>query len=288
MIPSVDDLKSSPMVHRACDLYNPPALANSLGVLQAEVDITGLRCLNFPPFSTSFSLSGAFVLHGRHFQSLGVPVTLTWYPDRVDREAQIDQLLVKSTTVLAVGEMAAIVRVEVTNRGSSEVETIAGINIQGCLGKHIRPWNDAYPPHELNNVTRVDNERSAIVFSARESSAVAVQGVFPQPETMRATGIRYALRLAAGESWTMSFVYAIGDSEEQAIALFDRLIGRTDEHIEAAEKTGTPNSRRCSLLTTDVTEATFHGWKQATKPFARSIGWEPWGWPTSNVTHRIP
>ena len=158
-------------------------------------------------------------------------------------------LLIKSTTVLAVGEMAAIVRVELTNRGESEIETVAGVNVQGALGKHIRSWNDAYPPHELNNVTRVDKGSSAVVCAARESSAVAVQGVCPAPDAIRHTGFRYNVKLNPGQSWSMSYVYAIGDSEELAIDLFNGTIHAVDEQIEAARDDW--NAELAALFTPD-------------------------------------
>ena len=38
MIPVVEDLKSSPMVHRFGDLFNPPGLTNFMGCVQTDVD----------------------------------------------------------------------------------------------------------------------------------------------------------------------------------------------------------------------------------------------------------
>ena len=87
MIPSVDDLRSSPMENRFGDCFNPPGLTNFLGCVQSEIDLTAIQSLTFPPFSSSIMLTAAFVLDGGHFQSLGLPVVTTWYPDRIEREA---------------------------------------------------------------------------------------------------------------------------------------------------------------------------------------------------------
>ena len=53
MIPTVTDLQSAPMAHRYGDLYALPGLTNFLGCVQMDLDLTGLRSLNFPPFATS-------------------------------------------------------------------------------------------------------------------------------------------------------------------------------------------------------------------------------------------
>ena len=75
------------MKHGFGDCFNPPGLTNFLGCVQSEIDVTGIRSLNFPPYSTSDMLTGVFVLDGVHFQSLGIPVTTVWYPDRIVRKA---------------------------------------------------------------------------------------------------------------------------------------------------------------------------------------------------------
>jgi hypothetical protein len=232
MIPRVDDLKSSPMTRRFGDPYNPPALTNFLGCVQAEIDVSGVRCLNFPPFATSVTLTGAFVLENRHFQALGVPVTLTWYPDRILREAQFGDLQLQSTTVLAVDEMAVIVRVAVTNRGTATVETTTGLNIQGCLARNNKPWNSPLPTHELANLAQTDPTRSCVVFTTQDGEAVGVQGVRPQADIVRETGFRYDLRLAPGETWQLTYAYTIGENLEQAISLFDRIIDSADAEID--------------------------------------------------------
>jgi len=53
MIPDVDFLRSSTMTHKFGDLFNPPGLTNFLGVLQTEMDPTGISSLNFPPYGMS-------------------------------------------------------------------------------------------------------------------------------------------------------------------------------------------------------------------------------------------
>ncbi|MEM8681203.1 MAG: hypothetical protein AAGF97_17795, partial [Planctomycetota bacterium] len=75
------------------------------------------------------------------------------------------------------------------------------------------------------------------------------QGVRPEPKVLRPTGCRYELHLSAGETWSMSYVYAIGDSEEQATALFDRTIESPRAQVEAARDDW--NAELAALFTPD-------------------------------------
>ena len=128
MIPTSDELTSAPLVHRFGDIFNPPALTNFRGSLQAAVDITAIRSLNFPPFACSDtfppitwsdSVTAGLFVDGRYFPSTGQPVTYQWRPDRITRTAEYRGLHLCSETILAVGEMAALVRLCVQNRSGS-------------------------------------------------------------------------------------------------------------------------------------------------------------------------
>ena len=70
MIPTVDDVRSSPLVHRYGDLFNPPGLTNRIGCVQAEPDITAIRSVSFPPFGAGDVSTGALFLNGRLFQAV--------------------------------------------------------------------------------------------------------------------------------------------------------------------------------------------------------------------------
>lgn len=232
MIPVVDDLKSSPMTHRFGDCFNPPGLTNFLGVVQAAIDLTGLRCLSFPPFATADTLSGMFVLDGVHFLSLGLPVTFTWYPDRVVREASYKGLQLTSIAALALGKMAAVEEVIIENRSGEVREIEVGLNVQGRVSKATHSWNAPLPPQEPDNRAEVDVGRSAVVFSARHSNAVSVQGVHPAPDVVRKSGFRYMLRLEPSERWQMSYVNAIGETEAKAQATYDALIANVPDELD--------------------------------------------------------
>ena len=76
------------------------------------------------------------MIDGRHFPSLGVPVTFTWYPDRVVREAMYNGLHYRSVAALAVDKTAAIVDVVVENRSGEAREVEVGFNVQGSRNEY--------------------------------------------------------------------------------------------------------------------------------------------------------
>jgi len=140
MIPVVDDLKSSPLTHRFGDCFNPPGLTNFLGVVQTTIDLTGLRCLNFPPFGTSDTESATFVVNGRHFPSLNIPVTFTWYPDRIVREACYEGLRFTSVTALAAAKTAVVILLTAENQSGVPVQVELGLNVQGRVTRNTDNW----------------------------------------------------------------------------------------------------------------------------------------------------
>jgi hypothetical protein len=234
MIPTVEDVKSSPLVHRWGDMFNQPGLTNFLGCVQVDADVTGIRSLNFPPFATSDTITNSLFVDGRFFKSTGRPVTFTWYPDRITREAEYDGLHFFSTTVLAVKKMAAVVVTEIENRSGQPREVELRLGFAGGITKSTAPWNTAVPPTEESRPVVIDRQRSRFVFTSPTSEATSCQGVVPAPEVMTPRGATMKMRLAPGEKKAMSFVNAIGETPDDAGALFDSLIGRTAAEVLAA------------------------------------------------------
>ncbi|MDE2833996.1 MAG: hypothetical protein OXM02_05695 [Bacteroidota bacterium] len=225
MIPVVDDLKSSPLTHRFGDCFNPPGLTNFLGVVQTTIDLTGLRCLNFPPFGTSDTESATFVVNGRHFPSLNIPVTFTWYPDRIVREACYEGLRFTSVTALAAAKTAAVILLTAENQSGVPVQVELGLNVQGRVTRNTDNWAAFLPPEETDNSAHVDQARGAVVFRARHSRAVSIQGVHPRADTIRTSGFRFQLNLAPGESRQFSYVSVVAANTSEAGALYDALAG---------------------------------------------------------------
>src|SRR4051812_34448821 len=234
MIPVVEDLKSSPMVHRFGDLFNPPGLTNFLGCVQTDVDPLAIRSLNFPPFATSDTVTGTLFLNGRIFAATGAAVTTVWYPDRIERHAEWDGLRIRSTTVLAVGKMAAVVRIEITNLSGASREVTIKLALRGGVTKSVSAWTNAFPPTEADNLIEIDEQRCALRFSARASTAVSLQGLVPKPQSATSNGVRAQLSLRAGESKVLTYVNVIGETKRDAEQVYDELARSPEAAIRSA------------------------------------------------------
>ena len=118
-IPTVTDLRSDALEHRFGDLWNPPGLTNFRGCAQVDLDPVAVRSISFPPLANGESVTGTLFLDDRLFTALGVPLTTTWQPDRVERVAWWDDLSVSTTTVVPVDRTAVLVRLSISNWSSS-------------------------------------------------------------------------------------------------------------------------------------------------------------------------
>ncbi|MGH2830749.1 MAG: hypothetical protein ACRDJM_09725 [Actinomycetota bacterium] len=236
MIPTVEDLASSPLVHRFGDHFNPPALTNFLGCVQAEVDLTSIRCLSFPPLSTGDTVTAALFLNGRYFPSLGVPVTFTWYPDRIVREAEWDGWRIRTTTALPFGRTAVILFLEAFNRAGGERELDVRLALRGGVTNDPGPWTRSPPPMEDEHEIGRDAGRGAIRFVAKRSGAVSVQGCRPAPRFEAAGALAVTLRVPPAGSATASFVAALGATAAAAEEAFDALIDRVPQQIASARE----------------------------------------------------
>ena len=234
MIPSVDDLSSAPMVHRFGDMFNLPGLTNFLGCVQVDSDITGIRSLNFPPYATSDTISGCLYVDGRFFKSTGTPITFTWYPDRILREAEYRGIKFRSVTILAVRKMAALVRLDILNGSGVHRDLTLKFGLRGGVTRSTGAWTVPPPPSEEDNIVTIDSERGLLVFKARTSQAVSCQGVLPRAGGLTEKSLHCAVHLGPGERTSIAYVNAIGGTENEARELLASLLSSVDAEIENA------------------------------------------------------
>lgn len=224
MIPTVEDLRSDALTHNFGDCFNPPGLTNFLGCVQVTTDLTCLRCLNFPPFATADTPTASFILDDFHFPAHGRPVTITWYPDRIVRESVYQDLHLTSTVALAVGKMAAVMKITIENRSTTHRHVTAGVRVQGGITKSLKPWNQAVPPSEEDNKVAWNTQRQALVFQARHSNAVSMQGTWPPAADVDRNTFRYTVQLEPGAQWHFHYVNVIGEHINEAGSVYDTLI----------------------------------------------------------------
>jgi hypothetical protein len=241
--PSVDDLASAELVHRFGDAFNPPALTNFRGAVQTAVDITAIRSLNFPPFACSDSFppitwsdsttAGLFV-DGRYFPSTGTPITFRWRPDRVERSAEHEGLRLRSATILAVGKMAALVRLRLTNVSSRRRRPRLRFGLKSTVTFNAWEWTRPIAPAEFDNEAVIDQRRHAILFRARHSPAVSLQGVVPHASGISSNGLDFERELAPGESWELVYVNVIGENGDEAGRIYDEIAAAPGAEFERA------------------------------------------------------
>lgn len=230
----IEDLKSSRMVHKYGDIFNPPALTNFLGCVQANVDLTGIRNLSFPPFACGDTITAGLYVDDKYFPATGCPIAFTWYPDRIIREAEYEGLKFKTTTILAVKKMAAIVKVQIENQCGIEKKFKIRLGCRGNVTKCIKAWSDALPPSESDNRIEIDSKRKAILFSARHSSAHFLQGTFPVFEEINPFGMKCSIELSAGEKEEFYFIIAVGESPCNTQNLYDSIVENTEVEFQRA------------------------------------------------------
>lgn len=233
MIPDIDELRSSPLVHRFGDIFNPPGLTNFLGVVQADHDLTAFRSLNFPPLATSDTVTANLFLDGEYFLSTGRPITFTWYPDRLERTATIRDLEVKTTLVLAVGQRAALLRIDITATGSAERNVRVGLMLRGGVTQSRTGWA-VLPPTEENNRVEYDARSGAVLHSARESDAHFIQGFYGTPVTYDGKLLEATVSVTPGSVSSLRFVAVIDAERGSGLALHRRLGANFDAEVTRA------------------------------------------------------
>jgi hypothetical protein len=251
-IPTSNELGSSALVHRAGDLFNPPALTNFRGVVQAAIDPVALWNLKFPPLACGELVSGQLFLDGWLFAASGQPVTFRWHPDRIERSATWRGFEVVSTTVLAWATTAAVVRFTVRNVSGADRRVRLGLGLQGSVGRSMTGWLQAVAPTEQAAPATVDGmehppgpvagadlaidaNRGAVIYSA-PSGATAMQGVVPSSARVDARGVWFELDLAPGERWEAAYIHAVADDAAGARAVYDRVAADVSGEIARASR----------------------------------------------------
>lgn len=246
MIPVVEDLESAGLVHRFGDVFNPPALTNFRGSVQAAVDITGIRSLNFPPFGCSDlfppvtwsdSLTGALFLNGQYFGATGASITFEWRPDRIQRRAEHNGLQLGSDTILVVDEMACVVRLRIQNFSGEARRLLLRFGLKSTVTRNTEGWRRVFSPSELDNEVEVDPGRAALLFRARHSAAVSLQGILPRDAEVDPKGVVIRCGLGRGETTEVFLLDVIAPSAEGARELYDRIAADPSAEFERARRT---------------------------------------------------
>lgn len=236
---TVHDFASAAMVHRAGELFNPPALTNFIGSCQAAVDVLAVRYVTFPPFSHGDAVIGRLTVNGISAGPAGVPITFRWRPDCIVRDAEIDGFRVASRTTMGVGTTSVMVALTIANPGSTarsvqlRVRTGEGVvrsddgwgtpySPQEKPSISVTPWEGAPPaPQERSNHRRVLASGHGVMFESQTSRAFSLQAADTRPAAIDDRGLEFAAELAAGATRAWHFFIAVGGEASALETAFD-------------------------------------------------------------------
>jgi len=231
MIPRLEELGSDIMTHRHGDLYNSPGLTNFIGTVQIDVDPVGIRSVNFPPFGSGDSITGSLFLNGRYWPSLGQPVNIQWFPDKIIRTAEWEGIGIETTTVLAFDTNAALIRINVQNRSASSRTVDIKLGLSGYITKAVRPWNEPTAPGELDNLADIDTSRNAVIHIAKGSNAVQIQGMIADNVHVqtRPSSLATSFELESGATSTLWYLTVTGESVADVTSSFDAITANPEQ-----------------------------------------------------------
>lgn len=253
-IPTVADLAADPVSHHYDDLVAPSGLTNLIGTVTVGHDLVGLSSVTFPPVSQGLAKTAALFVDGRVFESYGVPITHSWRPDRVVREARVDELDLETVTVCVPGEPAVAVDIRVRNTSGTRRRVRIGLALAARATRASGSWGDAESPN-VHNTATVADPAGRLRFTDAGHTAVSVQGIDvagtarvsavpPSPVDGFEVGIGGAgrggeveavLDLAPGGTGRIGYVQAIAEHTEDADAVFARVAADVPGAIRAAE-----------------------------------------------------
>jgi hypothetical protein len=234
-VPTVSDLAGGRFTHRMRDLYSNQTTHNELGYVQATKSVSGITALALPPFgccgvpdtpwSPGFLLTCELFLNGRILLSYpdGDTVTFQWFPHRIVRQTEADGLQFSTEMFMPAQRRAAAQTIRVKNLKNSTRTLTLGFDMRAGVAKKPGPWF-TNSPGEADNRIEWNAERGCLIFEARHSQAVSVQGLRPKPNRV-AEGrmLIFELALGPGETKELHYVNAVDQDSQSALSTYDAL-----------------------------------------------------------------
>jgi hypothetical protein len=234
-IPTVADLAGDRFTHRMRDLYSNQTAQNELGYAQAAKSVAGITAIGIPPFgccgvpdtpwSPGFLLTCEIFLNGRVLIAYpdGDQVTFQWFPHRIVRETSADGLLFTTEMFMPTKRPAVAQIIRVRNLTSASRKITLGYDMRAGVAKKPGPWF-TNSPGEADNQIEYTTNRGCLVFEARHSQAVSVQGISPKPDRVAdARMLIFELTLGPAETKELHYVNAIDQDRQSALATYDAL-----------------------------------------------------------------
>ncbi len=264
-VPDLIWLASFPMTHGADDVFAPPMVTNWWAEAQACNDPMAYRFFSAPPLATAEGLQAELYLRLPHLDQIVpvrtfAPITHVWYPDRVVRTLDYDQLLFTSLMTLAARRDVLLIELTIRNTAPTARSGLR-LFLKLLSGVQRLPdfsaWNTiALPTAE----TFADHARNAFVFVG-SGAACSVQGTDRPSLSYRASvafaewlgdanlngivsnrvrnpsliaGFEYELNLQPGESWRLRYVNALAETRAAALETYDDARAHFQERLSEA------------------------------------------------------
>jgi hypothetical protein len=122
----------------------------------------------------------------------------------------------------------------VTNDGVDTRELSLKLGFDASVTHALRPWASAEAPGEWDNDCAVDDARRRVVFTARHSAAVSVQGLDTRDCRMLPRGVEVGATLAPGETWRVAYVHVVAADTDGAHAVYDRIAADVPRVVAAS------------------------------------------------------
>ena len=159
----------------------------------------------------------------------GDTIAYQWFPHRFVRESQVDGLKFTTETFMPSKRRAAAQSICVRNPGAAVRTITLGFDMRAAVSKKTTPWF-VNSPGEADNSIHWDSGRGALIFRARHSDAVSVQGISPKPNRVDCGRmISIDLTLGPGESKEFHYVNAVDGTAEAALAAYDQIQSGFDQ-----------------------------------------------------------
>ncbi len=231
-IPTTDDLGSARMPVRAADLFNPPGLTNFLGTVQVERDITAISSMHFPPLWGNHHATGQLFLDDHYVQGYGNTLFMTWYPDRVEREIDLGDLRLRSTTYLGVGTASVFVRLQVSTTGRARTVKMR-FRSNPSIHHEVLALRDPQPPIDLDTTTEVLAD-GRLLHRSSSSESCLVESLADDRATVKDNDLCIELHVDPDHPARTTMLLVAGTDEQQTLALHAELASDVEGARRAA------------------------------------------------------
>lgn len=239
-LPKLETFATATLTARTGELFNPPALTNFHGCLQAAPDLLAVQHVTFAPFSLGESWLATLTFNDCPLHTSGLPIDYVWRPDRIERRMRAGDFILESHTVMGVREQTVSLRLRITNTAAesrpARLRILAGEGVihastgwntpyspRECPAISTTPWTGTPPPSALlRNHHQPTPQRDGLIFTSRTSRACAVQATSPAPDGIDRRWLDFNWTLAAGESRDVYYFLAVGAEPEALLKQLDR------------------------------------------------------------------